>query len=145
MSLSPTTSPFHCKYSVSALRSNDILYDHYTGCNVLGPPSSPQNLTAFNVTSNSVVLNWLNPITIGVPAFVRFTIELTATSQTNFMSTINVKNTDSLFINTFVTGLDPNTNYTITVRAVSTHPAVGELVSDSIMQAITTNASGMCV
>ena len=35
----------------------------------------------------------------------------------------------------YVTGLDPNTTYTISIRTVSTHPAVGDLVSDSIMKA----------
>ena len=62
------------------------------------------------------------------------------------MSANAVNNIESSFINTLtVTGLDPNTNYTISIRTVSTHPAVGDLVSDSIMQAITTNASGMSV
>ena len=44
-----------------------------------------------------------------------------------------------------VTGLEPNTNYTVSIRAVSTHSAVGELRSDSITQVITTNVSGECV
>ena len=49
---------------------------------ISGPPDSPQNVSAINVTSNSVVLRWLNPVSAEVPAaFVRFSIELATTSN----------------------------------------------------------------
>ena len=110
---------------------------------ILGPASAPQNLSIANITSSAVVLRWLNPINSGVPAFVRFSIELTSTSKDIARSTAAVNNVDSSFSNTLtVTGLEPNTNYTVSIRAVSTHSAVGELQSDSITQVATTNVSG---
>ena len=111
---------------------------------ISGPPGSPRSVSVTNVTLNSVILRWLNPVSVGVPTFVRFSIELATTSVTLLMSANAVNSINSSFTNTLtVTGLDPNTNYTISIRTVSTHPAVGDLVSDSIMQAITTLASGM--
>ena len=93
----------------------------------------PQSLTVINITSSAVVLRWLNPINSGVPAFVRFSIELTSTSKIRSMSVNAVNNIESSYTNTLtVTGLEPNTNYTVSIRAVSTHSAVGELRSDSI-------------
>ena len=145
MSPSPTASPFHCKYSVSAVSmyiSNSIIYILLLF--ISGPPGSPQSVSVISVTSSSVVLRWLNPLSVGQPAFVRFSIELATISKVILMSANAVNNTNSSFINTLtMSGLDPNTNYTLCIRTVSTHPAVGELVSDSIMQAITTDASGM--
>ena len=104
----------------------------------------PQSLTVINITSSAVVLRWLNPINSGVPAFARFLIELTTASKTiTTMSANAVSNIEPSYTNTLtVTGLEPNTNYTVSIRAVSTHSAVGELRSDSITQVITTNASG---
>ena len=64
------------------------------------------------------------------------------------MSVNAVNNTDPSYTNTLtVTGLEPNTNYTVSIRAVSSHSAVGEneLTSDSITQVITTNVSSECV
>ena len=106
----------------------------------------PQSLTVVNITSSALVLRWLNPINSGVPAFVRFLIELTSTSKIISMSIINaVNNTDPSYSNTLtVTGLEPNTNYTVRISAVSSHSAVNELTSDSITQVITTNVSGEC-
>lgn len=108
----------------------------------------PQSLSVINITSSAVVLRWLNPINSGVPAFDRFSIELTTTSRILSMSVNAVNNTDPSYTNTLtVTGLEPNTNYTVSIRAVSSHSAVGEneLTSDSISQVITTNVSSECV
>ena len=103
----------------------------------------PQSLTVINITSSTVVLRWLNPINNGVPAFDRFLIELTSTSKIISMSVNAVNNTDPSYSNTLtVTGLEPNTNYTVSISAVSSHSAVNELTSDSITQVITTNVSG---
>ena len=109
----------------------------------------PQSLSVINITSSAVVLRWLNPINSGVPAIDRFSIELTTTSKILSMSVNAVNNTDPsyMYTNTLtVTGLEPNTNYTVSVRAVSSHSAVGEheLTSDSITQVITTNISSEC-
>ena len=93
----------------------------------------PQSLTVINITSSAVVLRWLNPINSGVPAFVRFLIELTTASKTITMSPNAVNNIEPSYTNTLtVTGLEPNTNYTVSIRAVSTHSAVGELRSDIV-------------
>ena len=121
--------------------STDTIYNYSQS--LTGSASMPQSLTVINITSSAVVLRWLNPINSGVPAFVRFLIELTTTSKTITMSANAVDNIEPSYTNTLtVTGLEPNTNYTVSIRAVSTHSAVGELRSDSITQVITTNASG---
>ena len=112
-------------------------------CSHAGSASIPQSLSAINITSSAVVLRWINPINNGVPAFDRFLIELTSSSKIISMSVNAVNNTDPSYTNTLtVTGLEPNTNYTVSIRAVSSHSAVGELKSDSITQVITTNVSG---
>ena len=117
-------------------------------CSHAESASMPQSLSVINITSSAVVLRWLNPINSGVPAFDRFSIELTTTSKILSMSVNAVNNTDPSYTNTLtVTGLEPNTNYTVSIRAVSSHSAVGEneLTSDSITQVITTNVSSECV
>ena len=126
-------------YSISLNTHVDHILSH------AGSPSMPQSLTVINSTSSAVVLRWLNPINTGVPAFARFSIELASTSNTITMSVNAVNNIEPSYTNTLtVTGLEPNTNYTVSIRAVSTHSAVGELTSDSITQIITTNVSGEC-
>ena len=94
---------------------------------------------------------WQNPADLGVPPFTTFIVllrSLTPSSQDVRLSQNSVNNIDSLFINTLtVTGLDPNTNYNTSVRAVSIHPAVGggQLMSDTISKVITTTTSGMLI
>ena len=108
-----------------------------------GSASMPQSLSALNITSSAVVLIWLNPVNNGVPAFDRFSIKLATASKIITMSVHAVNNSDPSYTNTLtVTGLEPNTNYTVSIRAVSSHSAVSELTSDSITQVIKTNASG---
>ena len=105
----------------------------------------PQSLSVINITSSAVVLRWLNPVNSGVPAFDRFTIELATALKSITMSVNAMNNTDPSYTNTLtVTGLEPNTNYTVSIRAVSSHSAISELelTSDSITQVITTNVSG---
>ena len=108
----------------------------------------PQSLSVITITSSAVVLRWLNPINSGVPTFDRFSIKFTTASRILSMSVNAVNNTDPSYTNTLtVTGLEPNTDYTVSIRAVSSHSAVGEneLTSDSITQVITTNISSECV
>ena len=124
--------------------SIDTVYN-YSHSLTAGSASMPQSLTVINITSSAVVLRWLNPINSGVPAFVRFLIELTTASKTITISANAANNIEPSYTNTLtVTGLEPNTNYTVSIRAVSTHSAVGELRSDSITQVIITNASSEC-
>ena len=58
----------------------------------------PQSLTVINITSSAVVLRWLNPINSGVPAFVRFLIELTTASKiiTNAVNNIEPSYSNTL-------------------------------------------------
>ena len=73
MSPSPTASPFHCKYSVSATP----VYTPFSGFYSIYFRSSwfrsPQSVSVVN---DSFVLTWLNPVSVGVSALVRFSIEL---------------------------------------------------------------------
>ena len=84
------------------------------------PPSDPRTL-AVNITedsSTSSVFQWQNP----VPAFNKFVVELVSMTSPsiNVSRTVTATSTDPSYINTFtVTGLKPNTNYTASVRAVS--------------------------
>ena len=78
------------------------------------------NLT--DVSSSSIILQWQNPSSSGVPAFIGFLVELVSKTPPfiNISRTVTATSTDPSYINTFtVTGLKPNTNYTASVRAVS--------------------------
>ena len=87
-------------------------------------PSAPRTLIV-NVSeesSTSSILQWQNPLNSGVPAFNKFVIELVSLTSPflNVSRTVTATSTDPSYINTFtVTGLKPNTNYTASVRAVS--------------------------
>ena len=82
-------------------------------------------LSVVNLTddsSSSIILNWQNPSSSGVPAFIGFLVELVSKTPPfiNVSRTVTATSTDPSYINTFtVTGLKPNTNYTASVRAVS--------------------------
>ena len=91
---------------------------------------------------------WQSPANLGVPPFSTFIVLLRSLtpSQDLGISHNAVNKSDLLFINTLtVTGLEPNTNYNASVRAVSTHPAVDgeQLMSNTISEVITTTTSGM--
>ena len=95
---------------------------------ILALPSAPRTLTV-NITddsSTSGVLQWQNPSDSGLPAFNKFVVELVSMTPPfiNVSRTVTATSTDPSYINTFtVTGLKPNTklntNYTASVRAVS--------------------------
>ena len=60
-----------------------------------------------------------------------FVVEVVPTADPSSVITRNVPvpNTDPSFTNTFrVDRLQPNTSYTVRVRAVSNHPAVGDIL-----------------
>ena len=78
--------------------SIDTVYNYLHS--LTGSASMPQSLTVINITSSVVVLRWLNPINSGVPAFVRFLIELTTTSKTITMSANAVNNIEPSYTNT---------------------------------------------
>ena len=91
---------------------------------ILALPSAPRTLTVSltDDSSTSGVLQWQNPSDSGVPAFNKFVVELVSMSPPfiNVSRTVTATSTDPSYINTFtVTGLKPNTNYTASVRAVS--------------------------
>ena len=87
-------------------------------------PSAPRTLTV-NITENSStsgVFQWQNPSDFGAAPFNKFVVELVSMTPPfiNVSRTVTATSTDPSYINTFtVTGLKPNTNYTASVRAVS--------------------------
>ena len=91
----------------------------------IGSPTAPRMLSVVNLTddsSSSIILQWQNPSSSGVPAFNKFLVELVSMTppNINISRTVTATSTDPSYINTFtVTGLKPNTNYTASVRAVS--------------------------
>ena len=66
-----------------------------------------------------------------MPPFSVLIVEVVPTADPSSVMTSNasVNNTDPSFVNVFrVERLQPNTSYTARVRAVSNHPAVGDIV-----------------
>ena len=95
------------------------------------PPSEPINLNVTDIGSDTITLSMKNPSFNGVPPFSIFMVELVQTTDPSPVMTRNVStsNTDPSFTNTLVLDrLQPDTNYSVRVRAVSTHPAVGDLL-----------------
>ena len=93
-----------------------------------GPPTEPRSTKCLRNRSTSALVSWQNPSSPGTPPFTLFVVSLTPPSP-DVNNTFTVTNTDPSFTGNFtVTGLKPNTSYTARVRAVSTHPAVGDLL-----------------
>ena len=79
-----------------------------------------------NISSNSVILNWQNPLDNGEPCFSMFMVEL-ASSLVVFSGN-NSQRFNTVDNSSFtVTALESNTNYTVRVRAVSTPTLLGDL------------------
>ena len=79
-----------------------------------------------NISSNSVILNWQNPLDHGEPCFSMFVVELASSLvlfSDNGSQRFNTVDNSSFT----VTGLESNTNYTARVRAVSTPTPLGDL------------------
>ena len=94
-------------------------------------PNEPTNLNVTETGSDYVTLTWTNPSDSGMPPFSMFVVEVVPTADPSSVMTRNapVTNTDPSFTNTFrVDRLQPNTSYTVRVRAVSNHPAVGDIL-----------------
>ena len=98
---------------------------------IAAPPSEPTNLTAIDVGADNVTLNLTNPSFTGMPPFLFLKVELALTGNLLVVITRNfpVNNSDPLSTNMFtVDRLQPNTSYSVRVRAVSIHPAVGDIL-----------------
>ena len=94
-------------------------------------PNEPTDLNATETGSDYVTLSWTNPSDSGIPPFSVFVVEVLPTADPSSVMTRNApaNNTDPSFVNVFrVERLQPNTSYTARVRAVSNHPAVGDIV-----------------
>ena len=84
-------------------------YGQTDGVLVIEPPSTPTSLAVTNITPNSISISWGAPVFNGGSAIQNYTIvldgvELTTANVTNFT----------------ITGLDPNTLYSIDVYASNT-------------------------
>ena len=120
-----------CKYYVSVTKILIIIFVLAIADFIAAPPSEPTNLTAIDVGADNVTLNLTNPSFTGMPPFLFLKVEfaLTGNSLIVFTQNVTVSNSDPLSTNTFtVDGLQPNTSYSVRVRAVSIHPAVEDIL-----------------
>ena len=103
---------------------------------VTDPPSQPREVSVIgDPGSTTVNLRWRNPAVLGTSPLSLFTVMLDP--LTNGLSTIMINytatnSTDPTFINSvMITGLYPNTQYSVRVKAYSTHNVLGRLSSNS--------------
>ena len=103
---------------------------------VIDPPSQPREVSIIgDPGSTTVNLTWRNPAVLGTSPLSLFRVTLDP--LTNGLSTIMINytatnSTDPTFINSvMITGLYPNTQYSVRVRAYSVHNVVGRLASNS--------------
>ena len=93
----------------------------------VAPPSEPTSLNVTDIGSDYADIRWINPSS-SEATLTRFIVELTGPSS---MTTRNVTigNTNLSATNTFrVDRLQPNTSYSVRVKAVSTHPTIGDIL-----------------
>ena len=83
----------------------------------------PRNISLLEIGAESVNIMWIDPTNIGTPAFDQLRIDIISSfSVTNL--TVNATN------NLRVEGLEPSTQYSLTIRALSTVEQLGILVSE---------------
>ena len=105
-----------------------FLYSLYTE-----RPSIPRNVSLLEIGDENVCISWISPSNIGTPAFEQFQVEVVST-----VSLLN-ETIDSAKNSYCIDGLKPNTEYNLTIRALSMVEQLGVLASDPIsVQFITT-------
>ena len=95
--------------------------------------SSPRNVTIEDVAATSVNISWYNPLNFGTPLFTVFSLILSSGDISDRVVNITTtNNTDSDFINSLtISSLNPNTQYTVIIRAVTLHQMLGSIVSSN--------------
>ena len=87
------------------------------------PPGAPYNVRYQNVTSNSILVIWSPPNTLGNPTLSYYIIEIDSCCTVNTNSTITSFVLEELF---------PNVHYNITLRGASSYFINGGESSDWI-------------
>ena len=100
------------------------------------PPSVPRNVTLLEIDDESVCISWISPSNVGTPAFEQFQVEVFLTA-----SIINAT-IDSTKRSYCVEGLKPNTEYNLTIRALSVVEQLGVFASDPIALLFNTTLGG---
>ena len=88
------------------------------------------------IGDGNICISWLSPSNIGTPAFEQFQVEVASTASI-FNTTI-----DSTKSSYCVEGLKPNTEYNLTIRALSVVEQLGVLASDPIFVQFNTTFEG---
>ena len=100
------------------------------------PPSIPRNVSLLEIGDENVCISWISPSNIGTPAFEQFQVEVVSTASI-FNATI-----DSTKSSYCVEGLKPNTEYNLTIRALSVVEQLGVLASDPVAVQFNTTFGG---
>ena len=110
------------------------------------PPSGPRSVIIVGDTGSTTVnISWTNPVNLGLPLLTMFQVTLGQNNiELNYVAT---NNTSIEFINTVrIEGLQPNSQYTVIVRAVSVHSVLGTLFSNpSTPVTFNTISTGKCI
>ena len=93
-------------------------------------------MTLLEIGDKNVCISWINPSNSGTPAFEQFQIEVI--SIVSFLK-VTIDSTKSIYC---VEGLKPNTEYNLTIRALSVVEQLGVLASDPIAVQFNTTFEG---
>ena len=95
--------------------------------------SSPRSVTIEDIAATSVIISWYNPVNLGTPLFTVFSLILSSGDISDRVVNITAtNNTDPDFINSLtISSLNPNTQYTVIIRAVTLHQMLGSIVSSN--------------
>ena len=115
-------------------------------------PAKPQFRTAdqlavLDVTSSSMTLRWpkAENVTTGLESHYYYLIRLHAGGETEKTITRLARETDNIFIETQITGLTFNTNYSVTVIPYRQHNEVRESGVGTIVTRFKTSCIGMTI